>query len=224
MKSLWSDKFLKLSPKQRKKTCNKKKKRSYTKVQQRKNVKHYTKEQLISWGKQHNLLTVRDLWKFAKIYEDCPTYKNVLKQFGSWGNYKKGLGVISISGFPNGLDDRQYIQLCINLGIQGDKKSYEQKYKKYKGILLSVGKVINIYGSWYNFKRLIYSLNVDKILQSYVLKSMQIGHALTLEQCDKYNIQIRRAMDCYGKKIFNLLIRQKQKQIYLSIIGEIDEK
>lgn len=221
MKSLWSDKFLKLSRTARKNQYkDKKKKRTYTKTERRIGVKRYNKQELLQWGKKRNIMVVRDLWKAAKIYEEAPTYRNILEQFGSWKNYTEALGITNKKFYQQKLDDRSYIQLCIRMGVTGKKKDYTQRYCKYKGILLSPQMVIKTYGNWTNFKRLIYSLNMDKVLQSYVLKSIQVGHILTLKQSDQYGIEIRRVMDSYSKKVFNLLLRQKQKQIYISIMKE----
>lgn len=219
----WSQKYLRLSPQGRKRQINKgakKQKRKYTKVQRRQNVKKYTREQMIQWGRKNGVRVVRDLWKMASIQEDTPTFKMVLKQFGSWGAYKKQIGLyIDRKGYIGQMTQEQYIRLCIRFNIQ-TMYDYKRIRKQYKGIIISYDKLMSIFGNWYNFKRLLTCFDIDRILTEYVQKSIQVGHVLKLYECDKLGIQIRKAMNCYGRKIFNILVRKKEEQIYKQILKE----
>lgn len=223
---LWSEKFLntKIGLRQEKKKTErkeeKKQKRKYRKVNKRKRVIEYTRQELIRWGNQHQVRVVRDIWRLAHQYEDCPTFDNILKIFGSWGRYKKHLVTQKRIYFNKQMTDEQYIKLCINLGIDGTIKSYSEKYKKYKGILISYQRVIKRFGNWYNFKRLIKCLNVQTILQQYIYASIQKGKALTIRQSNQKGIQIQRAMNLFGKKLFNRILRQKQIMIYKQVMNK----
>ena len=217
----WSQKYLKLSPRGRRRQVQKnqkKQKRKYKKVQRRQGVKRYSREQMIEWGKRNGVRVVRDLWKMASIQEDTPTFKMVLKQFGSWGAYKEAIGLCEQrQGYIGQRTQEQYIRLCIRFNIQ-TAQDYKRIRKQYKGIIISYNKLLDKFGNWYNFKRLLRCFDVDRILTEYVQASIEAGHALKLSECDKLGIQIRRAMNSYGRKIFNALVRKKEEEIYKIII------
>lgn len=219
MKRLWSEKFLKLSERGRKPKKQNSIRKYPKNIILRKSVKHYSYSELIEWGNKNGIRVVRDLWRLASIKEDTPTFRNILEEFGSWGRYKKELN-ISKKGFIKDMTDEEYIQLCVKLGVKGTVIDYMNKYNRYKGLLINYNNIIKKFGNWYNFKRLINCFNVDKLLEDYVENSIEYGHALTLKECDELGIEIRRAMNLYGRRVFNALIREKEKQIYLKAIKE----
>lgn len=228
----WSEKYLKLSPKARRNRENKKNKlknkpprfkkkvkpkRKYTKVIRRKNVKKYTREQMIEWGRINGIRVVRDLWKMAFIQEDTPTFKMILKEFGSWGKYKELVGNVFVdeekTGFIGDKTEQEYARLCLRFNIF-KRADYLRVRKQYSNILISYEKLMQRFGSWYNFRRLLKCFDTQRIITEYVEASIEAGHPLKLYECDEKGIEIRRAMEGLGKRIFNRLLRKKQTQIY----------
>jgi len=78
MKKLWSQKILKLKPSSRAKKKKKLEDKPKRKVNRRKIVPKYSRQELINWGKEHKVRVVRDIWRMASIYEDCPTFMGIL--------------------------------------------------------------------------------------------------------------------------------------------------
>ena len=220
MKKLWSQKFLSKSYKNR--VQKKKPKKSILKKKVRQRVNRMSREQMIRFGNQNSICVVREFWKIVHIKpQSSPTYRQILDQFGSWKNYVMNLQNRGVrkDGFFEYTSDEQYIKTCLRFGIR-TKKDYELMRKQYGSIIiLSFGEIIKRFGNWKNFKRLLRCFDLQGILQEYVIRSINIGHALTLSQCEQIGLQIIRVMNSYGRNIFNRLLRSKQRQIYKKALG-----
>lgn len=224
MKKLWSQKFLSKSYKSRSNKI-KQPKKSLLKQKVRKSVAKMSKQQMIQFGNVHDICTVREFWKIVHICSDAPTYRQILEEFGSWHNYRVSLkNRGKRKRFIQYVSDQHYIKTCLRFGIK-NKRDYMLMRKEYSSIiLLSFQELKRRFGCWLNFKKLLRCFDLQGMLQDYVIKSINAGHALTLSQCEQIGLQIKRVMNHYGRNIFNKLLRQKQKQIYKSVLeGKYEE-
>ena len=225
MKKLWSEKFLSKSYKNRCKKEVKKQKKSLLKKKVRESVRKMSKEQMIQFGNKHDICTVREFWKIVHSQIDAPTYRQILDEFGSWHNYRVSLkNKGNRHKFIQYVSDQHYIKTCLRFGIR-QKRDYMLMRKSYGSIImLSLQEINKRFGNWRNFKRLLKCYDLEGILEQYVIKSINVGHALTLSECQQIGLQIVRVMNSYGRNIFNKLLRQKQKQIYKSVLeGNYEE-
>ena len=212
MAKTWSKKFLSSSPKER----NKKKRKSNYNRGRNNGCKFkvdMSREEMLEWGRKNGIRIVDDMRKIVSETQTGPSFKQLLKVFGSWKKYRDELGIFhSLNSFFT-CSDEDYIRLCIRFRIR-TREDYKTKYQQYKGIMFSINKLEKRFGGWLNFKRLLFCCDFDRIMDAYVEKSIERGHRLTLDECDELGIEIRNAMSMYSKTIFNRLVAKKEKLIY----------
>lgn len=174
-------------------------------------VPDYGRQDLLAWGRRVGVRTVMEFNALIKGDANAPGFHHILREFGSWSNYKRHLCLPVLVDAVNVFDLGGYVHLCVGYGCTGYRSDYDIRRHRYG--LLSAYKVIKYYGSWYNFRKLIRNYSMELLIEDYVLACLSSGRELTLNDCDDRGIDIRRAMDCFGRNIFNMLVRKKEQLV-----------
>lgn len=163
---------------------------------------------------------VRKAWKgYQDYYNDLVKHGMQRRPPRTEQERRKLLGKIEKRGFKTGLLDKDYdlVKMAAEYGVTSviSYNKIREDKKESKIFLPSVVTIYKRYGTWKRFIYLVRQYNTDYILDIYVRESAKIGHWLTLLQCDKLKIPIRKIMRILKPSIFNAVCYKK-----LSLMGK----
>ena len=217
MSDSWTEKLISDCKKRiRKKDRNKKSKRTRRGTpfcNRRVGVPDYGRQDLLAWGRRVGVRTVKEFQVLIKGDANAPGFHHILREFGSWRNYRDQLNLPKLVDPLTEFDLSGYVRLCVGYSCTGFKRDYEYRRSRYGEFLLSPYKILKYYGSWYNFRRLIRNFNMELLIEDYVVASLRVGHSLSTSECFSRGIDISRARHFFGRKLFSMLVRKKEELV-----------
>lgn len=193
-------KVLDMSPEKRRHICldnNKIKKRFYYKPD-----KEYTSDEMLLWASERGITSVRQFYKYRN--NDGPSYQKILKNFGSWGNFKEKLISLKKDFYSNIIGnaptDAEYL---LSVVVQYDlwtSRSYEKARIKNPEIIPSFYWVKYHFGRWKNLIILAEQVCIEHIISRYVLLREKLGRWATYTECKKEMIDLEPLYEIHGGK------------------------
>ena len=178
------------------------------------NISKMSKQEMIDFALSHNIYTKKDLEEARRVYklENPPTYYQIMFLFGSFSNFQKQLkNSPKAKYWNNRMTDREFVQFCSRIHIRGYGHYLKIKKEHPEFELPSADSIIKRFGRWELFMSLIRSFDVDLQLDLYFKKSISLGHALTLAECDKYGIEIRYLKSILTEQLLRKLLYEKER-------------
>lgn len=227
----WVDYFARLSPKARAVLGSKQGKQT-RKTRSDKGKTHNMRvrkaqmmpDDIIKWGNYYQVGSRQDYDKRFSGDNKAPTYNNIIECFGSWQVFRTALKNSSDSlnkrtqeyyDFENN-KDKDYVRLCISLGyLGGSQKDYNAiRGMNPKGVLISLYKIKERFGSFTNFKKLVHGHLDSSILNEFIAVSFQHGYRLSFNEAQSLDIDIEGVQKRLGKQFFNVLLYRKEKEMF----------
>ena len=183
-KKCWIEKFLELSPKERKRRSLGKKGMAKIKYAPR---KVFSMEETKLYLKRNNIFNLTELRKMEHM-EDCPSYYFVRKYWGSFEGYRKAIAFPALEK-PK-LTDLEVIKLLAEYPKVRTLKKYLEQHKLAPLLFVSRREIKKRYGGWKNCRRMADGLNGKSIIERYILLKNQMGRTPSKKEAIDNGIEL----------------------------------
>ena len=193
-----------------------------------------TREYAIAWGVKNRPYSSGELRRLCREDPESPSYDYLVKQeWKGYTRYYKALVNAGMERRPPRTDNerREYVRSQAHDGFVRNllDKDYalartaaargvstQAEYDRMRsedGSLPSVATVVRRFGTWKRFQYEVLKYSADITLDRYVRKSVSVGHWLTIKECDREGIPIRKYMDLLQPMVFNAVCYRKMEAL-----------
>lgn len=208
MKKCWIDKYLELSPRERKRRNVGRKGMEQVKYAPRKNFTfHETRLYLV----KNNIINLSQLRKREHLAE-CPSYHFVRKYWGSFEGYRKSIGINSTKmAQPT---DMQILKTLAEYQHIRTLKQYLEYRKIEPCLFVSRREIRKRFVCWKNCRRLADGLNSNSIIERWMLFEQELGRTPTKEEAVAHGIELMNIKASYKEfKQFVWMLKNPRKFI-----------